>query len=122
MVAKKKLNPVEPSAAYKSEIARLFRTLNDPKAQANAKAKREKAHAERIHVAQKKNQKAIEYLHNLVAKEQARAAHNEAALARENARLTRERGPGVLFPCKDCGEYCTVPGYITEPYNTCDKT
>lgn len=58
---------VQPPAAYKAEIDRLLRILNDPRAQANAKARREKEHAERLHVAQKKNQKVIEYLHSLVA-------------------------------------------------------
>lgn len=130
MTKKKPYAQVQPSAAYKAEVTRLFRLLNDPDAQAKAKARREKEHAERLQNAQQKNQRVMDHLHGVVAKEQARdlqkeemerVAHNEAVLVAETERLTREKGPGVLFPCKRCGEFCTVSEYRLAPGNTCLK-
>lgn len=115
MAAKPKSKPLKPSDAYQSAIARLFRMLDDPEAQARAKAKREAQERPERERKARENQRMIEHFHAISAREIERWEAETQRIEAEVARLTEERGPGVLFPCSRCGDFCTILDIPCEP-------
>lgn len=106
------------SEAYRSEIDRCLSVLHDSEMQTRSRVRRERERRSWLEGKQPDSQSVIDYFLYLVQQERARMQHNTRMLELETERLTKLRGPGALFPCKVCGDYCTVPGYITEPYGT----
>lgn len=108
-------NRSELPAGFKEAIARLLRLLDDPEAQARAKAKREAQERLERERKARENQRMIEHFQAISAREIERWEAETQRIEAEVVRLTKERGPGVLFPCSRCGYFCTILDIPCEP-------